>query len=170
MIVLVIIFIPLKNAIIFDRMISQSDTRNLAKDWVESNIPKGSKIITNSWEFTLIRNQECIHQQQQVVNMSLRSRDYVMMYNVFPDGYCVWPLDLIRVLPENVSEFEYYLIDSFTGKRSAYLGEELVKRGELIKEFKGSLFDPSEQNTNMFVHQRLKDRALGPDISIYQLK
>ena len=170
LIIFAIIFIPLKNAIVFDKILAQDDTRNLAKDWVENNIPIGSKIITNSWEFSLIRSQECINQQQQTNNMSLRSRDYVMMNHAFPDGYCVWPLDLIKVLPENVSEFEYYLIDSFTGKRSAYLGKELIERGELIKEFKGSLFDPSGQNINMFVHQRLKDRALGPDVNIYQLK
>ena len=170
LILLAIIFIPLKNAIVFDQIISQDDTRNLAKDWVENNIPKGSKIITNSWEFVLIRNQECINQQQQTANMSLRSRDYVMMQNVFLDGYCVWPLDLIKILPDNIDEFEYYLIDSFTGRRSAHLGELLIEKGELIKEFKGSPFDPSAQNINMFVHQRLKESAPGPDVKIYQLK
>jgi len=167
--VLVVIFLPLKNAIVFDRILAQDDTRNLAKEWLESNIPTGSKIITNSWEFSLIRNQECINQQQQTDNMSLRSRDYVMMNNVFLNSYCVWPLDLIQVLPENIGEFEYYIVDSFTARRFAYLGEELIAKGELIKKFKGSRFDQSEQDTTMFIHQKLKERALGPDVEIYKL-
>jgi len=170
LIILVFIFIPFKNAIVFDRMLDQDDTRNLAKEWILQNIPVGSKIITNSWEFSLIRNQECINQQQQTDNMSLRSRDYVMMNRTFPDSYCVWPLDLIKVLPENIDEFEYYLVDSFTGRRFAYLGEDLIEKGELIKEFKGSPFDPSEQIISMFVHQRLEQNNLGPDIEIYKLK
>ena len=169
LIVLIIIFLPLKNAIVFDRMLTQDETRNLAKEWLESNIPIDSKIIVNSWEFSLIRNQECINQQQQTKNMSLRSRDYVMMDRVFPNGYCVWPLDLIQVLPENISEFEYYIVDSFTGRRFAYLGEELIAKGELIKKFEGSPFDPSEQINTMFIHQRLKERVLGPDVEIYKL-
>jgi len=170
LIVLIVIFLPLKNAIVFDRMLVQDDTRNLAKEWLESNIPIDSKIIINSWEFSLIRNQECISQQQQTKNMSLRSRDYVMMNRAFPNSYCVWPLDLIQILPENIREFEYYIVDSFTGRRFAYLGEELIERSELIKKFKGSPFDPSEQISTMFVHQRMKERILGPDVEIYKLK
>jgi len=170
LIVLIVIFLPLKNAIVFDKMLTQDDTRNLAKEWLENNISAESKIITNSWEFVLIRNQECIYQQQQTDNMSLRSRDYVMMNRAFPNSYCVWPLDLIKVLPKNVDEFEYYLVESFTGRRFAYLGEELVEKGELIKKFKGSRFDPTEQDTTMFVHQKLRERALGPDVEIYKLK
>ena len=92
------------------------------------------------------------------------------MDRAFPDGYCVWPLDLIKVLPENINEFEYYLIDSFTGRRFAYLGEDLIEKGELVKVFKGSPFDPSEQIISMFVHQRLKQDNLGPDIEVYRLK
>jgi len=170
LIALIIIFLPLKNAIVFDKILTQDDTRNLAKEWLESNIPAGSKIITNSWEFSLIRDQKCINQQQQTRNMSLRSRDYVMMNRAFPNSYCVWPLDLIQVLPENIREFEYYVVDSFTGRRFAYLGEKLIEKGELIKKFKGSPFDPSEQINTMFVHQRLKERVLGPDVEIYKLK
>jgi|TARA_Y100000031_G_scaffold157149_1_gene216773 4-amino-4-deoxy-L-arabinose transferase-like glycosyltransferase len=170
LIVLAIVFIPLKNAIVFDLMISQTDTRNLAKDWVEANIPKGSKIITNSWEFNLIKNQECLHQQQQINNMSLRSRDYVMMNKPFEDSYCVWQLDLIKVLPQNIDEYQYYLVDSLTGRRSAYLGELLIERGELIKKFEGGSLGPIEQDATRFVHQRLKEQALGPTIEIYKLK
>ncbi|MFH1551680.1 MAG: glycosyltransferase family 39 protein [bacterium] len=167
---LMIIILPLKNAIDFGRLISQADTRNLANDWIKGNIPIGSKIITNSWEFNLIRNQECLNHQQQTNNMSLRSRDYVMMENSFIDSYCVWPLDLIKILPSNVDEYQYYLIDEYTIRRNVNLGEELMERAELIKRFEGSKFDPTEQISTMFVWQRLQDRKLGPTVEIYKLK
>lgn len=170
LICLVIIFIPLKNAIIFDRMLCQEDTRSIAKEWVENNIPKDSKIITNSWEFELIKNQECLDQQQKMNNMSLRSRDYVMMNYPFKDSYCVWNLDLIKLLPPDVEEYQYYLTDEGTTKRFGFLGNELMKRAELIKTFQGSPFDPTEQNIDMFVSQRLKDRRLGPTVNVYLLQ
>jgi len=170
LICLVVVFLPLKNAIVFDRMLGQIDTRNLAKAWLEQNIPIGSRIIVNSWEFNLVKNQQCLEEQRLTDNMSLRSRDYVMFSRIFPDSYCVWQLDLIRILPENIDEYEYYLIDSFTGRRFAYLGEELIKKGKLIKRFEGAKFDPIEQINTMFIHQRLKDTRLGPTVDIYQLK
>lgn len=170
-----IIFLPLKNAVVFDKVISQKDTRNSAREWIEENLPAGTKIITNSWEFDLVKNQECLEQQQKVNNMSLRTRDYVMMNRLFPDSYCVWNLDLIKSLPPDIEKYQYYLIDEHTGRRFAYLGEELVKKAELVKKFEGSPFDPTEQavresEINIFVHQRLKDRRTGPTVEIYRLK
>jgi len=169
LICLVIIFLPLKNAIIFDKMLIQTDTRNLAKEWVLENIPAGSKIVINSWEFNLNKEKDCIVQQLYTDNMSLRSRDYVMMNKVFPNSYCVWQIDLIKQLPKNINEYEYYIVDSFTGREFAYLGEELIKKGKLIKRFEGSSFNPAEDIITMFVHQRLKEKILGPIIDIYQL-
>src|SRR3989344_280196 len=167
---LIVIFLPLKNAVMFDKIISQTDTRNLAKNWIEENLPAGSKIITNSWEFNLIRNQECLNQQQLIRNMSLRSRDYVMMSRPFPDSYCVWPLDLIGVLPPNVSEYEYYLIDEYTTRRFGHLGEKLTENAQLIKKFEGSLYNPSDEGPIIFPHERFKDKRLGPIVEIYKLK
>jgi len=163
LIVLAFIFIPLKNAIVFDKILTQTDTRNLAKEWILQNIPAGSKIVINSWEFHLNREKECIIDQLYTDNMSLRSRDYVMMEVSYPNSYCVWRLDLIRQLPKNVDEYEYYLVDYFTGLRFAYLGEDLIEKGELIKVFKGSPYDPSVQIISMFVHQRLKQERLKQD-------
>lgn len=172
---LAIVVLPLKNALVFDKMLTQADTRNLARQWIEENLAAGTRIIVNSWEFDLFKNQECLEQQQQTNNMSLRSRDYVMMARSFPDSYCVWNLDLIRKLPPDVEKYQYYLIDEYTGRRLAYLGEELMKRAELVKKFEGSPFDPASQaadesDVNVFVYQRLKDRRLGPTVEIYRLK
>ena len=37
-----------------------------------------------------------------------------MMNRVFLNSYCVWPLDLIKVLPENISA-SYYTMSDPTG-------------------------------------------------------
>jgi len=165
---LVVIFLPLKNAIIFDKLLSQTDTRELAKNWLESNISYGSKIITNSWEFNLIRSSDCIYDQQQTNNMSLRTRDYVMWSMDLADSYCVWPLDLIITLPKNVKEYQYYMTDEYTIQRTSLDGE-LMPQAVLIKEFPGSFFDVTVNYSNFFVHQVLSDHHLGPTVKIYKL-
>ena len=164
------VFIPLKNAIIFDKILTQTDTRILAQKWIESNLPPNSKIITNSWEFNLARNSECIYEQQQTNNSSLRSRDYVMWGKNISNGYCVWPLDLILTLPKNVEEYQYYIIDTYTIRRSYYLGEELMPKTELIKEFNGSAYSVIESIPNDFIGKLLTDKnTVGPDVKIYKL-
>lgn len=165
---LVVIFLPLQNAVIFDRMLSQTDTRILAKNWLEANIPYGSKIITNSWEFNLIRSSDCIYDQQQTNNLSLRTRDYVMWSQNIEKGYCVWPLDLILVLPKNVRKYQYYVTDEYTIQRTSLDGE-LMPHATLFKEFQGSFFDVTVNYSNFFVHQALSDRRLGPTVKIYKL-
>ncbi|OGY48535.1 MAG: hypothetical protein A3B89_00440 [Candidatus Buchananbacteria bacterium RIFCSPHIGHO2_02_FULL_40_13] len=167
---LIIIFLPLKNAVIFGTMLTQTDTRILAKNWVASNLPYGSKIITNSWEFDLMRNAKCIYDQQQFRNLSLRSQDYVMWQRDLKESYCVWPLDLILALPPNMADYEYYLVDSYTARRFAYLGEGLLKEAQLIQEFKGSPYAIVETWPDNFVHEILANRRTGPDVKIYRLK
>ena len=165
---LVIIFLPLKNAVTFDKLLSQTDTRGLAKNWLVSNIPYGSKIITNSWEFNLTRSSDCIYDQQQTNNMSLRTRDYVMWSMNLTDSYCVWPLDLILTLPKNITEYQYYVTDEYTVQRTSLDGE-LMPQTMLIKEFTGSSFDVTVNYSNLFLHKVLKDYRLGPTVKIYKL-
>ena len=169
-IVLALIFIPLKNAVIFDKLLSQTDTRILAKNWIENNLSYGSKIIINSSEFNLIKSADCIYNQQQTRNLSLRSRDYIMWDQDRPESYCVWPLDLTQVLPSNVNEYEYYLTDAYTIRRTRHLGEELTPRLELIKEFQGSPHVLVETWPNRFVHDILRVKKTGPTVKIYRLK
>jgi radical SAM superfamily enzyme YgiQ (UPF0313 family) len=169
LICLLVIFWPLKNVVVFDKILLQTDTRILAKNWVTGHLAPGSKIITNSFEFNLIRNQECIYQQQQIKNLSLRSRDYVMWSRPFPDSYCVWPLDLIQVLPQNFSEYQYYIIDEHTARRFAYLGDALQSHLELVQKFDGSAIAVGENFPNQFISQSLRQRRAGPTVWIYKL-
>lgn len=166
---LAVIFLPLKNAVVFDTILTQIDTRILAKNWIESNISYGSKIIVNSWEFDLMKSAECIYRQQQFKNLSLRSQDYVMWSKNDAKSYCVWPLDLILSLPPDVLDYQYYVVDSYTARRSYALGQSLEPRLELIKEFKGSPYAIVETWPDNFVHQILSNRQAGPDVKIYKL-
>lgn len=168
-VILVVIFLPLKNAINFGMILNQTDTRLEARKWLENNIPAGAGIITNSWEFNLIRNQECIYDQQQLNNMSLRSRDYVLWQKEFSNSYCVWPIDLVLKPPPQLEKYQYYLVDSYTARRFAYLGDELLPQAKLIKQFTGSPFPLAEMPFRFFVHETLKIKKAGPTIWIYQL-
>ncbi|MDO8669446.1 MAG: glycosyltransferase family 39 protein [Candidatus Buchananbacteria bacterium] len=163
------VLLPLKNAVIFDIILTQTDTRILAKNWIENNLPYGSKIVVNSWEFDLMKNTECLYEQQQFRNLSLRSQDYVMWEKNDPESYCVWPLDLILDLPPNILEYQYYIIDSYTARRTSALGKNLEPRLKLVKEFKGSPYAIVETWPDNFVHQILKNRQAGPDVQIYKL-
>ncbi len=165
---LAVIFWPLKNLVVFDRILIQTDSRILAKEWVEKNLPFGSKIIINSWEFNLMRNHECIYDQQQTNNLSLRSRDYVMWARSYPDSYCVWPLDLIQILPKNFKDYQYYLIDEQTARRFSYLGDGLMPYAELIKKFDGSPIGVGESSSDKFISESLKGLRPGPTVWIYQ--
>ena len=86
------------------------------------------------------------------------------------ESYCVWPLDLILALPPNMADYEYYLVDSYTARRFAYLGEGLLKEAQLIQEFKGSPYAIVETWPDNFVHEILANRRTGPDVKIYRLK
>lgn len=166
---LAIIFWPLKNLVVFDRILIQTDSRVLAKDWVEKNLSLDTKIITNSWEFNLIRNQECIYEQQQTNNMSLRSRDYVMWKRPYLNGYCVWPLDLVQTLPKNIEQYQYYITDDQTARQSAYLGDSLMPHAQLIKKFDGSAIGVGESRSDKFISESLKELRPGPTVFIYKL-
>lgn len=164
-----IILLPLRNAVIFDTKLSNEDTRILAKKWIESNIPYDSKIIINSWEFNLDRNSKCIYDQQKINSSSLRSRDYVMLDMDKKDAYCVWPIDLVLTNPENINEYQYYVVDDYTTKRLGYLSEDVISKAELIIEFKGSNYDIIENLPSNFIHQLLIGNLVGPNVKIYKL-
>lgn len=168
---LVVISLPLRNAIIFDKIISQTDTRILAKNWIESNIPYGSKIIINSWEFNLIRNSDCIYDQQQANNISLRTRDYVMWSQKFENSYCVWPLDLVLKLPADFKNYLYYVTDDETiySAQRPVLDGELIPHMTLIKEFEGRSLSLIENYSHVFLYKALKNNKLGPTVKIYKL-
>ena len=134
--------------------VTKSDSLKLATFDVDATPPVGSIMaydtVVNSWD------------------MSLRTRDYVMWSQNPTNSYCAWPLDLVLTLPKNVKEYQYYVTDEYTIGRTSLDGE-LIPYADLIKEFRGSPLDIPVNYSNLFVHQALSDRSLGPTVKIYKL-
>ncbi|MDI6784378.1 MAG: glycosyltransferase family 39 protein [bacterium] len=62
-IAILLILQPLANALYFDYLFTQKDTRTLAKEWIEINLPKDSKIITEGYGPPLTRYREFLKNQ-----------------------------------------------------------------------------------------------------------
>ena len=168
--VLLLMLYPFSAAAFYSYLISQKDTRILAVDWIEGNIPAGAKIISNLSYANPTPTKEAILLQKSLDENSLRAADRVLLdladedyprpaYNILKLAY----MNKEEPLPER--GYGYFLTESW--------GETAFPaKGRLVKEFKQGELEES-QNINgrffepIFIIFNLK--RLGPTVQIYVL-
>ena len=176
-------------ALRYDGVLAQTDTRTLAKDWIEANIPAGSDVAEESYTPPLSPDLESLRAQQQSNPGSLGTRDQWVLKNGLPAGevaYRLTMLNLVDTSPEidYISPYvathyhRYYVVSDFRWK-SEQLGHlaleaYLSRHGRLIKAFypsRDESYIPSDMLNNMEdpLHELWKVDRPGPRIEIYEV-
>lgn len=173
----------------YDSLLSQMDTRTLAKEWIESNIPAGADVAVESYPPPLTADPETLRAQQQAEPRSLGARDQWLLERGLPPGevaYRLTRLNLVdtsprvdRLTPYLAShQHRYFVVSDFRWK-SDHLGHQalkgyLARNGRLIQLFSPAGeadYVPSDLLNNMedpLVELTRVERP-GPRIEIYEV-
>jgi len=173
----------------YDWLLGQTDTRTLAKAWIESNIPAGSTVAVESYPPPLSPSLDSLREQQQANPASLGTRDQWVLQNGIPAGevtYQLVRLNLVDTSPkvDNLSPYlathsiRYFVVTDFRWK-SEHLGHLALKSflargGKLIKSFPAGSdpqYVPSDILNNMEdpLVELWKVQRPGPTIEIYEV-
>lgn len=186
---LILIFsYPMAVAVKYDYLLAQKDTRILALEWVEKNIPSGTKLISNWRYINPIPTKEAILFQGELDENSLRIIDKTLLasedknypgpaYNILKIGYVYKeeiPLDLVKIV--QAGQYQYFLEESyfhFWGQ-DRWLPEEnqILQKAQLIREFKQGQAGQVEDIASNFIRPTSIFFSLerpGPTIKIYKL-
>ncbi|MDY6853864.1 MAG: glycosyltransferase family 39 protein [Thermodesulfobacteriota bacterium] len=148
-ITLVLIALPTINIVRYDYLLTQKDTRVIAKEWVEKNIPPGSKVGQDSY------TGELSHELFQVTKMFSISSTPFTYYR--ENGY--------QYLLVSDTQYKRYLAepDKYPGNVEFY--KNLFAECKLIKEVKprDDLWpEPNDRFTKYHIH-------ISPRIRIYKI-
>ncbi len=177
-ILLILVFAyPAAASLQYVNLLGQKDTRILAKEWVEENIPQGSRIVSNWNYINPIPTKESILLQEELDEDSIRALDKALLktesseypqpsYNLLKLAY----VDKEKwIIPQ---DYQYFLV--FFWKEENLLPEEkrIMERGRLIAEFKQSdAGNPENINAGLYmpVSTIFYWDRLGPIVRIYEL-
>ncbi len=173
----------------YDWLLSQTDTRTLAKEWIESNLPAGSQVAVESYPPPLNPDLETLRAQQQAEPGSLGARDKWVLEKGLPAGevaYQLVRLNLVDTSPtvDDVTPYlashpiRYFVVTDFRWKADHQghlaLKTFLERNGQLLHSFppgKDARYVPSDMLNNMedpLVELWKVDRP-GPNIEIYEV-
>lgn len=183
LVILLVFIYPLTITLKYDYLLSQPDTRLLAKDWVDKNIAPVSRIITDWAEIKLTPTKEAILQQKDIDEDSLRTDDRTLSSldaQKYPQpSFNVLPLHFIgQKLPDDLSQYaqennyQYFVVEYWSKNRLSEQDKSLIGERRPIKSFNSGLGDYSiDINGNVLEPAyRLFDlERFGPVVEIYEL-
>jgi hypothetical protein len=176
-------------ALRYDGALARTDTRTLAKSWIEANIPAGSDVAVESYTPPLVSDLETLRAQQQTQPGSLGTRDQWVLENGLSSAdvaYRLTRLNLVDTSPAvdlmtpylATNKNRYYVVSDFRWK-SEHLGHQaleayLARNGRLLKAFYPSRdtgYIPSDILNNMEdpLSELSKVDRPGPRIEIYEV-
>lgn len=176
-IVMLLLLYPFLTAAQYGYLFSQKDTRILAKDWVEENIPTGTKILSNWSYINPIPTKEAILFQRSLDENSLRAADYVLLelnnenypqpaYNILKLAY----IDKEKLLLDK--DYQYFLVEFWDKQELSQKEMRLLETGQLIHEFKQGRLEKAENINSRFfqpIFLLFSLKKLGPTVRIYKL-
>jgi len=173
----------------YDWLLSQTDTRTLAKQWIETNLPPGSDVAVESYPPPISPDLETLRAQQQLDPKSIGNRDQWLLEKGLPPGevaYRLARLNLVDTSPavDNLSPYlathphRYFVVSDFRWKAN-HQGHLALKgylrvNGKLLAVFPAGHeigYVPSDMLNNMedpLVELWRIDRP-GPTIQIYEV-
>jgi len=168
----------------YDYLLSQPDSRILAKNWIEENIASSSRIVTDWAYIKLSATKEAIIFQQSLDKNSLRTDDKILLtienkdypktaYNDLRLHFIgqKLPDDLSQYLKDNNYQYfivEYWQKNNLTKQDKSIIADTLpIEKinsglsGDYAIDLNGNILEPI---TEIFSIKRL-----GPNIEIYKL-
>lgn len=183
-VILLLFFLyPLFIAVRYDYLLSQKDTRLLAKEWIEKNIPAESKIITDWSEIKLTASKKSLLKQKEIDENSLRTDDRVLL--LLDDKQYPQPVfDVLRLhfIGNKLSvdlrhyflegDYKYFVVQYWQGDELTKQTRDIISQASLMRRFDSGLKNVSYNingnfEQNIFIIFILK--RLGPIVEIYQL-
>lgn len=142
---------PLLIDLRYDYLLAKPDTRLVAKDWIEKNIPDGTKILGDSLYLRLTNTKNGIAYLEKLDPSGLRSQDRVLMKknesNYPAPAYFLLNLHFLSpTVPERITGsaayfkkqgFKYLIIEyKYTDKSDLYpFTADLARNLHLVKRF-----------------------------------
>jgi len=179
-IVLVAIIFSLIINIRYDLLLTRSDTRILAKNWIEQNIPSGSSILVNFSQLHIPQTKESIQNQKVLLLTSLRSYDQAYLnsdlknqdpqYFVLNSRFLAGDQNALYNL-KSWYAFDYLV---FERQKSDSLGDfenQMLFDRLKVKGFYSSATLAEEDFTGNFiggVWNFFKVQNFGPEVNIYK--
>lgn len=173
----------------YDWLLSQTDTRTLAKEWMESNLPAGSQVAVESYPPPLNPDLDTLRAQQQAEPRSLGAHDQWVLEKGLPAGeiaYQLVRLNLVDTSPkvDNLTPYlathpiRYFVVTDFRWKSEHQghlaLKAYLARDGRLLRSFppgQDARYIPSDVLNNMEdpLVELWKVERPGPTIEIYEV-
>ncbi|MGI5836626.1 MAG: glycosyltransferase family 39 protein [Chloroflexota bacterium] len=173
----------------YDELLARTDTRTLAKEWIEKNIPASSDIAVESYSPPLTPDLETLRAQNAAAPQSLGARDQWLLEKGLPPGETAFRLSRLNLIDtspkvDNLSAYlanhphQYYVVTDFRWKseHQGHLGLRayLARYGRLIATISPSQdegYVPSDILNNMEnpLLELWKVERPGPMIEIYEV-
>lgn len=173
----------------YDELLARPDTRTLAKEWIEKNIPAGSDIAVESYSPPLTPDLETLRAQQLAAPRSLGSRDQWLLEKGLPSGETAFKLSRLNLIDtspkvDNLSPYlanhphRYYVVTDFRWKSEHQghlaLKDYLASHGRLLATISPSPeagYIPSDMLNNMEnpLVELWKVEMPGPVVEIYEV-
>lgn len=186
---LLLLFLVSLPSLRYDWLLSQKDTRTLATEWIERNIPAGSDVAVESYSPPLTSDLETLRAQQQANPKSLGARDQWILEKGLPAGevaFRITRLNLIDTTPtaDKLTPYlathshRYFVVTDFRWKSEHVshlaLKSYLAKNGRLLATFAPSAdagYAPSDILNNMEdpISELFRVERPGPTILVYEV-
>ncbi len=149
-IALCIVVVPMYNILRYDYLLTQKDTRIISKEWIEKEIPHGSKIGQDAYSGDL---SEELFDLTKEYSLGCKSFEHYV-----DNGY--------QYLIVSDTQYERFLKKPDKFPQNAEFYKDLISKGELVKEIipRNDLWPKPEKRFSKFhIH-------ISPSIKIYQIQ
>lgn len=171
-------------------LLAQADTRIVAKQWLEKNLPADALIVMNTNVVRLTPSLEALSAQKMLDAGSLKAVDRLRLAKGAPGGPAernvlnLWQLSsagLKMVDNENLAGtlrergYRYYVVDSFGARQIPKLNAALMQGGEEVARFSpgDSTYPPPTLRTTTLVpyamHHLFSADRFGPEVVVTKL-
>ncbi len=177
-------------ALRYDEVLVQTDTRTLAKQWIETNVAAGADLAVESYAPPLTASLETLRAQQLAEPGSLGNRDQWVLEKGLPAGEVAYRLTRLNLLVDTAPAVDrmtpylashrhrYFVVSDYRWK-SDHLSHQALKaflasHGRLVRAFypsRDGSYVPSDVLNNMEdpLNELWKVDRPGPRIEIYEV-
>ena len=177
----ILLVLPLIFSLRLGYLAYQNDSRANLRNWIEKNIPEGSKVLVSARLMRLSSNAYAIREQEALDSGSLRQVDRSEAHfgksPIYPSFHA---LNLYSMENKNfpfdkyASNYEYLVLPKLDYRKDAELHEnfqQLGDMGSLVASFgEDADFSISESKLGKNPLRLLETKMLGPAVSLYRIK
>jgi len=128
---LILLAIPIKNVVLFEMTLLQRNTRYWSKDWIEGNIPQGSKILIDSGRTINTYSPPLFNSKENIISM-ITTIESLEAGETFDDS---------RIVDSKSSIYFKYLLNNPPEITYNLTSTELGRKAKSIEYYRNNDFD-----------------------------